>query len=250
VSTCAGTSLRYATFPGATPATARPGKREPVTVQKMLAPTDSLVHPGPAYPHPVLGTLVDGRAIKQRQEAAVQCEAERPASNHEWRVHDKSFELAGGKPTIAEVCFVEWRLVACFCQSYVSTFPLCQIKFAQFFVVSLFFPHFVSLHATAHANRRNLRILKFALFSSDLNLSACIFYLTKLSGTHYQMLCDIQSKSLFSWIVFNWPFRFMGKNFLNTLVRFRRWFPLSSVFKDIFRNECKINFACKLCCSK
>nr|CAB3260813.1 uncharacterized protein LOC100176074 [Phallusia mammillata] len=89
--------------PVSTPATAPSKKREPVTVQQMLGPTKALVRPGLNQPHPVLGTLIEGGRDKQMREVAVQCQPDVEVPNHEWRIHDKAFEIGGGKPTLAEI---------------------------------------------------------------------------------------------------------------------------------------------------
>ena len=76
-------------------------RKEPVTVQQMLGPQNDLVHHVLAEPHPVFGTLVEGG--NSHREVGIQFEGDEEIPNHDWRIHDKTFQVSGGRPIIAEV---------------------------------------------------------------------------------------------------------------------------------------------------
>ncbi|XP_076823082.1 uncharacterized protein LOC143469311 [Clavelina lepadiformis] len=76
-------------------------RKEPVTVQQMLGPQNDLVHHVLAEPHPVFGTLVEGG--NSHREVGIQFEGDEEIPNHDWRIHDKTFQVSGGRPIIAEL---------------------------------------------------------------------------------------------------------------------------------------------------
>ena len=88
--------------PGVAEYTSRQGKagtapggnrrREPVTVQQMLGPTDALVCPLLSRPHPTMGTLVSRGGVR----TSVGQNDDVP--NHFWRLQKDSFHVNGGRP--------------------------------------------------------------------------------------------------------------------------------------------------------
>nr|XP_002130149.1 uncharacterized protein LOC100176074 isoform X1 [Ciona intestinalis] len=84
--------------PVSTPTSApyKVGRRDTVTVQQMLGPSSNLVHPMLKETHPTLGTLVENRDMRHTS-------MDPDVTNHEWRVHDKAFKVAGGKPVYSEL---------------------------------------------------------------------------------------------------------------------------------------------------